>query len=279
MRSHAAALLVVLLFGSVTHAEEAPQVTLAVQAERLSVSADGVPLQDVLTEFSRLTGIRIYLKSALDARVAEEATRVAYEGLTLEASLRRLLKGKNYLLVFSPVELTEVRIYVGGEEEFRRLASERRRQAQRPKSARKAHRQTRSTEEGDQGPLRLQREALTNPDPSERAAALDRLAGEDDQVLAIRTALAALERERNPEVLESALDVLQGGESLPLEPVIRFATSDREPHLRIHALEILSEHGPEEPRILALLRTLAESAQREDVREAAKNLLEDQDPH
>jgi hypothetical protein len=62
---------------------------------------------------------------------------------------------------------------------------------------------------------------------------------------------------------------------VPLDPLMKFATTNREAYLRVQALEILGEHGKKDARVNALLLTLSTRDPDEEVRESAKTLLED----
>ena len=257
MRSLTAPILFILLVGwAPVQAEEAPHLTLTLQAARLSVTARAVPLQQILAEFSRLSGIQIHLEAALETQVAQEPTTAIFEALTIEEGLRRLLQNNNFIFVYSPVGLAEVRVYSEGKGGFRRPL---------PGG-------------GENDPVHLswlRGEALNNPDPAERSMAIEKLAGSGDQKLALETALGVLERERSPEVLKSALDLLLDQESVPLEPLLTLAASDREPATRLQALTLLSKHGARDTRVSEFLRTLAKSDTNEVVQKTAESLMQD----
>ncbi len=192
----------------------------------------------------------------------------------IEEALRRALQGKNYILIYSAAGLSEVRVFGEGKKSARYVAVEPKPSRQGPKSRRPTGQPTSATEDD---PARLRSEALGNPDPAERASALDRLAGSSDQALTVATALDVLEREREPEVLESALSLLSVQESVPLEPLLRFATTARDPAHRTQALEMAAEHGKGDPRVRSLLGRLSTTDKAEEVREAAQRLLDDLD--
>ena len=174
MRFLRIALLLVLLGGwAPISAQEAPSVVVTIKEGRLSVNAQEAPLQQILAEISRLSGIPVYLEVALKAQAGLEATTVVFQALTIEEGLRRVLRNKNFILVYSLASLAEVRVYEEGKGEFRRLAVETKQPSRSGKAAPKADRSR-----GDPAQLaRLRDGALGNPDPAERAAALDQLAG------------------------------------------------------------------------------------------------------
>jgi hypothetical protein len=277
MRAVASAVLLILLAGQASiPAQGAPRAAVTLKADRLSVNAREAPLRQILAELSRLSGIQVYLETTLERQIAREATTVVFESLTIEEGLRRLLRAKNFILVYSPSGLAEVRVYGEGRGEFRRLAVETKRPPARARTVQKTDRPPAGAAGELAQLIRLRGEALGNPDPAERSGALDELGGSGDQKLVLETALEVLERERDPEVLKSALDLLADQESVPLEPLLRLAAS-RESALRIQALELLSEHGKQDPRVSELLKTVAGNDRDEEVRESAKSLLDELD--
>jgi hypothetical protein len=76
-------------------------------------------------------------------------------------------------------------------------------------------------------------------------------------------------------VLDRALTVLFEVESVPLEPLLRFAASDGHPALRVRALQWLTDRAKADPRVSELLVRLARSDGSSDVRESSKDLLDD----
>jgi hypothetical protein len=115
---------------------------------------------------------------------------------------------------------------------------------------------------------RLRAEALASPDSDRRAAALHRLLGTE---LGLKTALEVLARETDAEVLKSALDVLTGYTSVPLEPIFT-AVRNQHPEVRIQALELLTLHRTD-PRVEAVIAAAATSDSDEDVRASARALI------
>jgi hypothetical protein len=72
---------------------------------------------------------------------------------------------------------------------------------------------------------RLRREALTHPEAARRAAALEELTGHSDEAVVRDTAIEMLARDRDPKVLEAALDVVSTLKSVPLEQVAQFVAA------------------------------------------------------
>jgi len=256
-------------------AGKAPPFSVQVDGTRLSVHAQDTPLLEILEAISRQSRAEIHLERTLEAQIAKEQLTVSFQALPLEEGLRRLLRHKNFILVYSSAGLTEVRVYMEGKGEFQRLRVEAKQPPQRPKGAQTADRPPGGAEDDPARLARLRGEALGHPDPAERSTALEKLAESDDEKLALDTALEVLDRERDPEVLESVLDLLSGQESVPLGPILKFVATDRGPAIRIRALELLGEHGKQDPRVSELLKTVARNDKNEEIRAIARSLLED----
>src|SRR5262245_35132818 len=165
-----------------------PRVSVTVREGRVTVSAQDAPLREVLTDFSRASGVQIYLEASV---AADEPTTIAFDSVPTEEGLRRLLRAKNFLLVYAAGGLAEVRIYTDGRGEFQKLATD--------KAASRAAARNRSPLGPESGagnvakapPERqpanptppppeptvteLRAKALGNPDPEQRVAGLDEL--------------------------------------------------------------------------------------------------------
>jgi hypothetical protein len=269
-----------------------PHVSATARDGRVTLSAQNASLREVITELGRASGIEIYLESSV---AADESTTIAFEGAAPDDGLRRLLRAMNFIFIYSEGSLSQVRIYTEGRGEFRRLptdtkgspkATEMRnpRRSAGPLSpssaARPGNGQTADQDSGatpDKEASRLRAEALGNPDPEQRVAGLEELAAGDYSQLALNTAVTMLGSERVADVLQSALSVVAGMDTVPLEPILTFVADNRvrDAAVRIQALELLSEHGQDDPRVRELLRRIARSDENKDVRESAKSLLED----
>lgn len=266
-----------------------PHISATARDGLVTLSAQNAPLREILTEFGRASRIEIYLESSV---TADESTTIAFDGAPPEDGLRRLLRAKNFMFIYSGGSLSQVRVYTEGRGEFRRLPTETPRTAAMrnpqgpagplsPSSAAT----TRKGQTADQGStaapdkeaIRLRAEALGNPDPDQRVAGLEELAASDYQQLALDTAVKVLGSERVADVLQSALSVVAGMDTVPLEPILTFVADNRvqDPAVRIQALELLTEHGQDDPRVRELLRRIARSDKDKDVRESAESLLED----
>ena len=125
---------------------------------------------------------------------------------------------------------------------------------------------------------RLRGAALADPDPRERARALEDLAANLDQRAALDAVVEVLGRESNPGLLERALDIVSSEGALPLEPVLRLAASNPEPRVRIKALTRLSEQAARDVRARQALEVAAADDSAPAVRDTAAKLLRDVAP-
>jgi len=261
--------LVLLLGLRMAGAAEPPAFTLMLQAGRVSVTARDAPLRDILGAARQQGGFEIRLDAPLESRVSNEVVTTAFQDEAVETALHRLLGVENLVFLYSTDGLVEVRAY--GDRLSGSLSSRR----QRGEADQAERRVSRSDDEDSVDIVRLQREALRNPDPHARAIALDEMARKGDEALARDTALEVLRRDGDERVLARALTVLSDLERVPLDPILKFAATNRGAYLRVQALELLGEHGREDSRVTALLRTLSRRDPDAEVRESAKALLED----
>ena len=249
-------------------AQAAPHIAVTLREARLLGNAQAAPLQQFLAEIGWLAGIQVYV----EAPVAQEPVTVVFEGLTVEEGLRYLLRNNQHVLLYSTAGLVEVRVYGKGKGEFTGAAVKTDQPPRVVEVTLAAYSPTGSAG-GDLMELaRLQAKALNHPNPVDRFRALDELSASGDQRLILETALGVLEREHDPEVLNSALDIVAGQAVVPLEPVLKLADG-QDPTHRIWALELLSRHGKSDPRVSELFKRVAENDVEEEVRESAWSLL------
>jgi hypothetical protein len=262
--------------------DSSAHVSATMREGRVTLSARDASLRAILTEFGRASGIEIHLEPS---PAAEESTTIAFDRMEPEDGVRRLLRARNFILVYSGSSLSEVRAYSEGRPDVRPIPAAKgppSRAPSRPPASRAARPPAGTeadspSEDARREAVRLRAQALGHPDPDERAAGLAELAAGDDEQLALRTATNALETERVPDVLQRALSVFADVETAPIEPLLSFINANRvrDASVRIQALELLTERGQGDPRVRALLSTLASSERDSEVRESAKSLLED----
>src|SRR5262245_48391044 len=89
----------------------ASPLTVKIDGDRLSVAASGVSLAQILTEIARVSHIDIRLESAIEADVEKASSTVNLDRVPVEDGLRRLLQGRNMMLLYDKAGLVEVRVY------------------------------------------------------------------------------------------------------------------------------------------------------------------------
>ena len=274
-----AGVTVLVLVGSTPVGVLANELTVEVAGGRLSVNAVDVPLADVLIAIGQRAQARILIESGLEDQVSKERVTAAFEGLAMDEGLRRLLKGRSFLLGFGPAGVDEVRVYIQGSTGFRDLTPAEREPATASKPTEPAPEQTReagASPPEDRAKLtQLRQVALTSQDATARVEALEELAETQDTAFLLDAVIEGLARERDAKVLEKLLDIAQDRGPIPTGPLRALATSDRDGAARSQALELLVEYASTEQGTLTLLQTLSRNDPSEGVRETAQTLLED----
>lgn len=120
----------------------------------------------------------------------------------------------------------------------------------------------------------LERTAITHPDPEERIEAVQKLAGSRSRQEVITVLLQAL-KDKEAEVREAALESLDELEALSWETLSQVALNDPAPSLRARAIELLEEKREKGRPTVDLLRRIARMDTDEEVRQAARDLLEE----
>ena len=236
-----------------TRAAGAAHLSVELSNGLLSLDAEDVPLQAILDEIGRVSGVPIHVSDA-DASPGDTLTTLLLERVRVDEAVRRLLMGRSFVLVYATGALREARVY------------------EAPPSA-----SARTPEPEGADVARLRGAALADPDPRERARALEDLAANLDQRAALDAVVEVLGRESNPGLLERALDIVGSERALPLEPVLRLA-SNPEPRVRIKALTRLSEQAARDVRARQALEVAAADDSAPAVRDTAAKLLRDVAP-
>ena len=236
-----------------TRAAGAADLSVELSNGLLSLHAEDVPLQAIFDEIGRVSGVPIHVSDA-DASPGDTLTTLLLERVRVDEAVRRLLMGRSFVLVYATGALREARVY------------------EAPPSA-----SARTPEPEGADVARLRGAALADPDPRERARALEDLAANLDQRAALDAVVEVLGRESNPGLLERALDIVGSERALPLEPVLRMA-SNPEPRVRIKALTRLSEQAARDVRARQALEVAAADDSAPAVRDTAAKLLRDVAP-
>src|SRR5262249_14739450 len=111
MRCGVSLLAITLFAWSPLWAAEAPPLTLRVDAGRLSLTADRVPLSRILSELGRLGHVSILVESGLRPQLARSEVTLSLDKVPVEQGLRRLLRESAHVFVYAGTDLLEVRVY------------------------------------------------------------------------------------------------------------------------------------------------------------------------
>src|SRR5215470_10174121 len=82
-----------------------PSVVVTTEDGRVSLDVREAPLRRVLDEIGDRTGVRVRLDDAGQAKIADEIVTIQMESVPVETALRRLLRDKDLVLVYSPDRL------------------------------------------------------------------------------------------------------------------------------------------------------------------------------
>ena len=258
--------------GAVGRPGAEPSVVVQMEGDRLSVSAEEVPLKDIVAEIGRATSIKISGEARLDPQVVNQAQTVGFHQLKVEEAFRRLLPDYNFVVVHSSDGI-EIDIHAPGQGS-QPASQGTRTVGQAAPSAPQAAPSGPTDVRGD--PTILRDTALSDPDPRKRAQAMSQLSRIPEKEIAGETALSVLDRDREPVVLRSALDALGAQTPVPIDPLIRFAGNNAQvPELRVRAIELLRDNALGNGQVQALLRVAAARDRSEAVQAAAKRILDD----
>ena len=237
-------------------AEEEPKpegaFVVKVDGERLTVRLEGIPLQMALKAIERESGVAL----ALLAPLTEEVT-IAFDNLSLEQGLRRLLGNRSYILFYAaagpgqPAALRQVKVLPKGREGVR---TEDKREQPRVIQSRQA--------------------GLGDPDPERRMEAVMALAADEEPGKSLDLLIEVLKQDGDSNVREAALHALESLDAIPLDPLFAVAVQDKSPSIRMRALALLGEQGAGDPRVKAALQRAATSDPDREVMELASSLLE-----
>jgi type II secretory pathway component GspD/PulD (secretin) len=88
--------VLVFLFSGTKCAEGQPMLAVSADGSKISVHADRIPLQELLSELAKTSSIKIYFAPSL----SEVPVTASFENLPFEKGMRRLFKDFNFLASF-----------------------------------------------------------------------------------------------------------------------------------------------------------------------------------
>jgi hypothetical protein len=258
--------------------------TVEVDGGTLSVSARDSPLAEVLLAIGARVRARVLVESVLADQVGAQRVTSAFVRVPIEEGLRRVLRGRNFILGYGPAGVDEIRVYVDGKTGFQELTATRTPGVMPSKvspsdAAKRAAARERSLAPPADDPARLaraRRVVLTDPDPAARIEALEELAETKDETLLLGTLTDALAREKDPQVLDALLDLADDHGPRLAGALRAFAAGDRGgAAARARAVEFLGEYDSADPATRMLLQTLARADASSAVRTAAQAMLDE----
>jgi hypothetical protein len=230
--------------GSVATAQT--PLTVEWKAARLSVSAQGVSLAQILREVARRTGIEVQGLEGLQQRVS-----VRFADLPLREGLEKLLAQMDYAILgdlSAEGGKRPARVVVSGR--WPSPAGSASNEAAEPEGEA-------ASEEGVSGPEETESEGnlMPEPDPEEQRGALQTFVGEGNEE-ALRKAL----RDADQAVQATAFELLAERDSQWALTLLTEATKSEEPMTRLQALQLFEQSGraDEATTMTALREALAD---------------------
>lgn len=224
---------------------------VAGRADRLTVSATGAPLAAILQDIARRNDLTVHIEPS----VADDPVTAAFDDLSLQDGLEKILAGYNYAFTFSarlqggPTtnrRVTEVWVLSeddGSSEDRRSVAVE-----ESPRPAPRAEAEVHSPdpfvrlravdalrERGDPSAVPILMSFLNDQDQVVRLAALDVLNNLGVAVPAERIAEIAINHE-DPQI---RLQAVTSGLPVPNHALVHHALHDQAPSVRVESLQAL----------------------------------------
>ena len=226
----------VLAAASVSPAKSHPSSKPVVEFQngRMRITATSVPLKELLSEMEQKSGIVVELK---DAEAAERRLSIDLKGALPMRAFQKVLRDLNYAFVYSDNRLSHVLILPRGVEISQRQV------AKRPEPTKRAEGPFDRAENEPRKAVRAQMGLKRQTDLRVLAelAAIAKLEESDDPKSI--SALGNMLADPSPEIKSAALSALTAKEGSLATQMIRRGLNDRNPELRIEALEALAERN------------------------------------
>ena len=222
-------------------------VRVSLEGGRLSLEARDASLQQILDTIADRTGVRVRLDPPAETQLDSDLITISFRDLPVEEALRRLLHGRDFVLVSGSGRPAEARVYGHSG------------QSAAPSPAASPSSAPPGAAVDGTSVAALRQQALTDPDPSARARALEGLAANTGDQAARDAVLEILDR---------------GDASLPVEPLVKLALANPTAEVRIKALTQLAGHTARDSRARETLEIVAAEDATPDVRDAARALLQ-----
>jgi hypothetical protein len=197
-------------------AEPAETLSVIVADGTLSLEATNAPLDRVLIKIGETIHARIVIETILAEDLAKARVDTSFIRVPVTAALRRLLRGRQYVMLYGPAGVDEIRVYVDGASGYRELTPPDPLTQSRPTSIPLA-----GWPPDDLAAIaRLRQAVLHGPDASARAEALDELSNIRNTRLVVETLAEVLARERDSMVLRPCSRWPHSATGIPSEALL-----------------------------------------------------------
>ena len=265
---------VFLTVSIVQHISAAAQDDIKVEGDQLSVSVNGLPVNQVLQEIAAKTGMVFDVKSDLEREIT-----VKFSNMPLVEGLKRILSPDSFVFEYgkatdsSPSKITKVIVYGTGSGTGTKIsapAGQKRASTDDPGPGPKRVAQQEEEPEAEQS-LKDYGELLKDPDPELREEAISDMV-DDYGIEALPLLEKALVGDGNDEVRVAAASAIGGLEEERGIASLAKGLSDTDEDVRMAIVEALGEISS-----LAILPVLERAAKdsNEEVKEAANYLIEE----
>jgi len=268
----------------VAGAADTSDFTLTVSGGKLSLEANDASLPAILEAIAERTGVRVRFDDRSHATPPDEPVTVELHEVRVEEALRLLLRGRDIVFVYSPGRLAEARVYGAASKSSASKSSASKSAAPPPApAASPSSSPPANTSPGSAPPsnqpdaatfARWRTEALESSDPTARWRALEALAATGDRERLRETAVAMLERESDPALVQRVLDLMDTDHTIPIESIMKLARTHASPEVRLKALAHLGPDAARDPRARETLEASAAGDPASNVREVARALLQ-----
>jgi hypothetical protein len=233
------------------------------QDGRLTARIISKPLNQVLEELNRLTGLKVLYQD----KVLDKIVSVNFTALTLEEAVKEILDGESFLLTYEAEEeskdLSKILILSHSGERYIRDVTV------RPDQKAESFAYTDIPEKSDEGQYMLKANNIEYAPDEENK---DEMEEKHKEIISKVEKLDSLRQEGNheeakeflldmiidpePEVRMIALAGPTDLDTLPVDTLIDIARNDPEPDVKRHAAEYLSMYVNEDPRIKKIMADL-----------------------
>jgi HEAT repeat protein len=204
----------------------------------LSVKLKNSPMKKALEEILKQSRSRMWMNDTID-----DVVTIEFQDVPVREGVRRILKGKNYAFIYSPLHFKEGKLTIVSSSRSDEASMPDERMGSRKKPMPAVAKHQKPTEKASFE--NLMKDALGHEDADKREEAIIAL-GESKDKRAIEVISKALSNDPSEDVRLSSIDaLLEIGDKTVVEP-LSSALKDKEPWVRESAVEALASIGGNE---------------------------------